>query len=296
MFGLTGGATTVFDGDSIHVVPIDMLVVGESARLDGINADHARTLAEVDGTLPPILVHRQTLRVIDGLHRLHSAKQLGRTTIDARFFDGDDEAAFLAGVQANIAHGRPLSLADRTAAAARLVRAHPEWSDRRIAGLVGLSPKTVGAARARLTEEIPQSRVRVGRDGRPRRMPAAGATRRASTAAGPAVAEPPFVPRQRRPAGGPRQDRLDADYLATYRMLRHDPSFRMTETGRFLLRLLDLHSIQVREWDRLIETVPRHSADSVADLARQCAHTWWKFAESIAEHADETPREMPAGS
>ncbi|MBB5898017.1 ParB/RepB/Spo0J family partition protein [Kutzneria kofuensis] len=278
-------------------MPIDMLVVGESVRLDGINADHARTLAEVDGTLPPILVHRRTMRVIDGLHRLHTARQLGRTTIDARFFDGDDEAAFLAGVQANIAHGRPLSLADRTAAAARLVRAHPEWSDRRIAGLVGLSPKTVGAARARLTEEIPQSRVRVGRDGRPRRMPAAGAARRESTAPRPAaaVAEQPFVPRQRRPAGGPRQDRVDVDYLATYRMLRHDPSFRMTETGRFLLRLLDLHSIQVREWDRLIETVPRHSADSVADLARHCAHTWWEFAERIAEHADETPREMPAG-
>lgn len=49
----------------------------------------------------------------------------------------------LVAVQANVAYGLPLTLADRTAAPARIVRAHAEWSDRMIAGFVGLAPKTV---------------------------------------------------------------------------------------------------------------------------------------------------------
>jgi hypothetical protein len=44
-----------------------------------------------------------------------------------------------------MAHGLPLTLADRLAAAARIVTACPYWSDRAVAAVAGLSPKTVTA-------------------------------------------------------------------------------------------------------------------------------------------------------
>jgi hypothetical protein len=146
--------------DAVQSVPAQSLVIGDSLRLEGVNREHTRALAEFDGQLPPILVQRRTMRVIDGIHRLCAARLLGRETIDVRFFDGDEDEAFVVAVRANARHGLPLTLADRTAAAIHIVRTHAEWSDRRIAGLVGISPKTVGAVRLRLSEEIPQTAAR----------------------------------------------------------------------------------------------------------------------------------------
>jgi hypothetical protein len=59
-------------------------------------------------------------------------------------------------------------LVERDQAASTLLRSHPEWSDRRIAELCGLSDKTVARARHRATADARQSSERVGRDGRRR--------------------------------------------------------------------------------------------------------------------------------
>ncbi|MEU7059066.1 ParB/RepB/Spo0J family partition protein [Streptomyces sp. NPDC046197] len=302
-FGPTAGAE---DQGKVRSVPIRSLVVGDSLRQNGVNNDHARLLAESEGKLPPILVHRQTMRVIDGVHRLLAAELTGRETIAVRFFDGDEDEAFVQAVQANVGHGLPLTLADRTAAATRIVRTHPDWSDRRIAALAGLSPKTVGAVRARSSEEIPQTTLRIGRDGRVRRLPGRKASPaipdvpEESTSASvsspvsvtetgspsdprprhvPPVAEPTF---RSSPHAVPRRGGAAADRVARYQALCQDPSFRLTETGRFLLRLLELHIVRAREWDRLIANVPPHQADSVADLARECAKAWLDFADRAA--------------
>ena len=67
-------------------------------------------------------------------------------------------------------HGLPLTLRERKRAASRVLVAHPEWSDRRIAELCSISPKTVGRLRLTLTgyptEEVPQldTSARIGRD------------------------------------------------------------------------------------------------------------------------------------
>lgn len=105
-------------------VLISDLVLGCSPRLVGENADHVRILTEVGAALPPILVHRQSMRVIDGLHRVRAACAKGERTICARFFDGTDNAAFILAVESNIAHGLPLTTADRKAAAARIIGSH----------------------------------------------------------------------------------------------------------------------------------------------------------------------------
>ncbi len=154
-------------------IPISSLRSADSPRLAGENGDHVRALAESEVALPPIIVDRSTMRVIDGMHRLRAAVLRGQDEIEARFFEGDEGHAFVLAVEANIKHGLPLSLADRTAAAARIIKYHPQWSDRAIASSTGLAAKTVGAIRRCSTAKGPQSNTRVGRDGRIRPLNAA---------------------------------------------------------------------------------------------------------------------------
>jgi hypothetical protein len=114
------------------------------------------------------------------MHRLLAASLLGRETIDVIFFDGSEADVFLHAVQENIAHGLPLSQADRRAAAERIVASHPRMSDRAIGHAVGLAAKTVAAIRKRSGEAVPQSEARVGRDGRVRPLNSEHGRRRAA--------------------------------------------------------------------------------------------------------------------
>ena len=156
------------DKSNIATIPIRSLAVADSPRLDGENTEHIRMLVESNGSFPPIVVHRRTMRVVDGVHRLRAATLRGADKIAVQFFEGDDEDAFLYAVRQNIAHGLPLSLADRTAAVERIIRSRPGWSDRAIADVSGLSAKTVGVIRRSATADVPQLHARVGRDGRVR--------------------------------------------------------------------------------------------------------------------------------
>jgi ParB-like chromosome segregation protein Spo0J len=160
-------------------VPISSLLPGDSPRLGGENPEHVQLLAAVRG-LPPILVHRSTMRVIDGMHRLRAAKLRGDEIISVKFFEGDDGEAFLLSVDANIKHGLPLSLADREAAASRILALYPQWSDRAVAAATGLSPTTVSTIRRRLFLQIEREGSRVGRDGRVRPLDGSAGRRRAS--------------------------------------------------------------------------------------------------------------------
>lgn len=176
------------DHGPVVLVPTNKLLAADSPRLAGEDIDHVRLLAESKAMLPPIVVDPSSMRVIDGMHRLRAAELRGEEQVEVRFFGGDERDSFVFSVRANIAHGLPLSLADRTAAAARIIRSHPQWSDRAIAATVGLAAKTVGAIRRRSTEENPQLNAprlnapqlnapqlngRVGRDGKVRPRSAA---------------------------------------------------------------------------------------------------------------------------
>ncbi|MCG7202672.1 transcriptional regulator [Streptomyces arenae] len=137
-------------------------------------------LAEIETALPPILVHRLTMRVIDGMHRLLAARVKGQKTIEVEFFDGTPEDAFLYAVEANISHGLPLSLADRRAAATRIIASHPQLSDRAIARAAGLGAKTVAAIRRRCSGGVPHLSARIGRDGKVRPLNSVAGRRRAA--------------------------------------------------------------------------------------------------------------------
>lgn len=288
-----------------------------SPRAGGASAAHVRALAEVLGELPPIVVHRATMRVIDGTHRMRAAVLRGRTEIDAVFVEGSEADAFVLAVAANVTHGLPLSLPERVAAAERIVRTHPQWSDRSIAAATGLSSKTV-AARRRAAGENPQPNIRIGRDGRAhpldntegRRL--AGemiardpglSLREVATAAGisPGTVrsvrervrrgEDPVLPRQRdrcRREVDPAPPFGLASAASTVDSLRRDPWLRFTEPGRMLLRLLNVHSAGEGRWNQLVDTIPEHCLGLVADAARRYASTWEEFAERLDQRTVRT--------
>lgn len=152
--------------EAVVMLPLRELTGSDSPRADGVDMRHALVLAQLDVELPPIIVHRPTMRVIDGMHRIAAARIRGREAISARFFEGELDEAFLLAVQLNVTHGLPLCLSDRRAAAERIVKAQWAMSDRSIARAAGLSAKTVAAIRQECG--VQQSATRIGRDGRVR--------------------------------------------------------------------------------------------------------------------------------
>jgi hypothetical protein len=153
-----------------------------------VNQEHVRRLMRLGGRWPPILVHEETSVVIDGVHRVAAARMLGLLRIDTSLFAGGPDAALIEFVRRNVQHGLPLTLRERKWAATRVLSVHPDWSDRRIAGICALSPKTVG--RLRVPDEgdadggVPQfdATARVGRDNRLRPVNSVSARSRVADA------------------------------------------------------------------------------------------------------------------
>lgn len=152
----------------VELVPAKKLALSYSPRVAGEDSDYARMLAESEAEFPPILVHRKTMKVIDGAHRLLAVQLRGQEHVAARYFDGTEEDARLLSVAMNVAQGLPLSLQDRTAAAERIFTTHPQWSDRAVAAVAGLSAKKVLEIRRRTATDMTQFSCRIGRDGKTR--------------------------------------------------------------------------------------------------------------------------------
>jgi len=163
------------------IVRIDALLSGDSPRLSVADKAHVRRLAEAGGELPPIMIHRPTMRIIDGAHRVQAAMLRGDEEIQAQFFDGSEDEAFVLAVELNIAHGLPLTMTERKLAATRIVANCPDLSDRAIARSTGLSDKTVARIR-RSTADRPHPNARRGRDGRAHPVDGSEGRRRASQA------------------------------------------------------------------------------------------------------------------
>lgn len=151
-----------------------------SPRANGLDPSHVSLLSELPDRWPPIVVRRADMSVVDGQHRVAAARQLRLTHIRAVLFDGSSDDAYVEFVRCNVGHGLPLSLEERRAAVQRILRTHADRSDRAIAALCGVSPKTVARVRDELGAcgALAASTTRVGRDGRARPIDAAGVRER----------------------------------------------------------------------------------------------------------------------
>ena len=114
----------------VRLLRVADLSVGYSPRQRKVDDDHVTLLGEVIDRLPPIVVDERTMTVIDGVHRLEAARRAGRAEIKALLFSGNETEGLVVAIQANVRHGKPLSRAERQAAACALLRRSPDRSDR----------------------------------------------------------------------------------------------------------------------------------------------------------------------
>jgi ParB-like chromosome segregation protein Spo0J len=312
-------------------IPIAALLPGDSPRSKGEDTKHIARLADLDDQLPPILVDRGSMRVIDGMHRLAAASMRGRSTIEVEFFDGTPDEAFLRSVEANVTHGLPLSQEDRRAAAGRIVASHPHMSDRAIAQASGLSAKSVAGIRQKTAGEASTLTSRVGRDGKVRPVNNAEGRRRAAeliarhpeaslreVARRAGISPATVSDVRKRLASGelPMPERIgpsassDDDHessaatvqefgrraasttrptrqepAALLENLVRDPSLRMREDGRRLLRLLQRVAVGPGDLPGLVSAVPSHCSEVVADLVRQHIEVWTEFTRELDDRA-----------
>ncbi|MEU6574111.1 helix-turn-helix domain-containing protein [Streptomyces sp. NPDC046805] len=349
----------------VESVPTNTLLVAYTPRSDGEDEEFVRQLAESVTPWPAIVVHRPTMTVVDGIHRMRAAQLRGEERIAVRFFDGDVQDAALLAVAVNVTHGRALSVADRVAAAERIFLARPDWSDRAVAAVAGLSAKKVAQVRRTCGADTPDVGHRVGRDGRARPVSSAQGRELASrlirqnpgaslrqiarrVGISPAtvadvrdrmlrgedplpprqraaesrtdqcavgsdgvavvrVAEPPAAAHAEPPAGvtslmraqpgrqilrpRPRGSRSPVELLTIFDSLRRDPSLRLNDAGRNVLRMLDACSSVVRDRQRILDTVPAHCRRPLSQLADGYAEIWQLLAEEL-RHAELSDTEM----
>lgn len=163
----------------VVTIPLTALAGGFDLRLAGDDSAHVRMLAEAAADrLPPILVQRGSSRVIDGMHRVAAAKLRRDAGIGARLVDCTDAQALVLAMRSNSAHGLPLSRADRVAGARNILAAHPDWSDRAVAEVAGMSAKAVASLRGGAGAPGHAEDKRLGRDGKWRPVNASEGRRR----------------------------------------------------------------------------------------------------------------------
>jgi ParB-like chromosome segregation protein Spo0J len=296
----------------VHKVPIDRLLPADSPRLNGEDNERVRVLAESMDAMRPIVVDRRTMRVVDGMHRLRAAQLKRAKTIAVQYFEGSAADAFVVAVKLNAQHGLPLSRADRQAAVGRILTTHRHYSDAAIAGICGVSDKTVAAIR-RSQFDTGESEVgrRLGRDGRLRPVNTGAGRQRAADViqrnpraslrevAAIAGLSPSTVKDVRdrlargehpapdastpRPVGETILPSDGALVRACLANLQNDPEIRSDHVGRNLLRLVRENAVEPSRWEQLADAVPHHWARQLSQVARLYAQAWSKFSQELAE-------------
>ncbi|MDO8364668.1 MAG: hypothetical protein Q7V88_17390 [Actinomycetota bacterium] len=295
------------------MVTLASLPVGHAWRAEGLNDARVAALAARYSRLPPVLVRRQDMLVVDGAHTVAAARRLGMQVAHVQWFDGQWAQAAEAFVLRNSSeHALPLTTDDRRGLIHSALRAEPTWSDRRIAQVCGVSPKMIARVRAGATspEPIHGAEKRVGRDGRARPV-RAGAMRSSilqmleqqpdaslRTIASALGVSPETVRSVRRerevcsesPARVVSRQfgALVDEFLARPRRespapWRGDSAFSSTTEGETFVAWFE--STHVVDHPSRIDEVPLSRIYEIADEARRRAAFWSAFADSVEGRA-----------
>jgi ParB-like chromosome segregation protein Spo0J len=293
-------------------IPVESFVNGAPWRRR-LNRSHVVALAETPDAWPAIVV-TQDLAIVDGAHRVAAAKELGLQHLQAVVFVGTADDAFVEFLRLNAAHGLPLTLTERRDGVRRLLERDGRRSDRWIAELCGVSPKTAGRIRQELNSNSNDERdssdvVRVGRDGRARpvrpnairgriaeeleRRPDASLRSIARTVgASPQTVrsvarnlrgdEPAAEPSAPIPiAGFVRMLDRTGPGAPARSAVREDPAFRGEEDTATFATLFDSTAVDRGALLRHVECIPVSRIYEVADEARRRADSWREFAELL---------------
>lgn len=131
----------------VSLVPVDDLRVDELLIRREVNSAWVDHLMSVRSAWPPISVTADGT-ILDGVHRTVAAQRLGIAVIPAHVSGAETPLEqIIEAARANAAHGLRLTRAERSGIARRLLSESPALSDRKIAGIAGMSPTTVGKYR-----------------------------------------------------------------------------------------------------------------------------------------------------
>jgi ParB-like chromosome segregation protein Spo0J len=293
------------------MLPVAELRTESLVRIRPVDATHVAALAEVPDRWPPIVVASRTMTVLDGIHRVAAARQLGMTSITAHLFEGDDDAAFVEAVRQNVEQGLPLSLAERRRAAGRLLMSAPDRSDRVIGEICGLDHKTVARLRdecGRPTGDVPRSDVRVGRDRRTRPVDVVGLRGRIADALADApddslrqiarrVGASPETVRDVRARLTRGEDPVPEGMRAAHAAgpvpiprpmpaptWSADTACKSEPESAAFAAWFDRGAESV-DWRSFVEAVPLSRAYEIADQARAFAGSWQAFAQALDRRA-----------
>jgi ParB-like chromosome segregation protein Spo0J len=167
----------VSTGDVVDL-PVARIAAGPKVRKERIDLDHAQRLVPVLDACPPIKVREvgDGYQLVDGQHRLSAAKFGNRPTIRGVVLALSDAEAFVESVKSNHDHGLPLTFAERSTAAARMVELYPDWSDRVIANACAVHESVIAGLRP-TARDAQLDGKRTGADGK--RRPATKADQQA---------------------------------------------------------------------------------------------------------------------
>jgi transposase-like protein len=200
---------------------------------------------------------------------------------------------------------------ERQVAVRAMLAAHPDWADRRIGNLCGVSPRTVGRVRAQLAETsdgecVKCTDVRIGRDGRARPIDPAARRERIVNA----LAQRPEAslrdiartvgvsPETVRSVRAALADQLDgvptvppvdlvAWCAARERTVRWEPdhSFTSCDDGAATAGFLEQTNVRECDLERHATAVPLSRVYEVSDEARRRAAFWVQLAERVESRA-----------
>jgi ParB-like chromosome segregation protein Spo0J len=285
----------------VRTLPVADISVGYSPRETKVDGGHVAVLMEVVDHLPPVIVDRRTMTVIDGIHRLEAFRLAGRSHIKALMFNGKGTEAMVLAIQANVKHGKPLSRGERRVAARSLLYAFPERSDRWMGEVCGLSHTTIALIRKSLC--IADSRVRTGRDGRRRpvdrragqiavaRVIADNPTASVRRAAGVAGVAPSTVHRARArlyrgenpsPAPGPSSaPRTQDPHEVSDREVVLATFPELDEAASWLART----TVSIEDLRTYLGKLPLSAVYTVVDECRRRAQIWGEIAAAVEGRA-----------
>lgn len=83
--------------------------------------------------------------------------------------------------------------------------------------------------------------------------------------------------------------------MTIFESLRRDPSLRLNEMGRNILRMLDACALVARDRQRIIANVPPHCKGKISELMQAYAEIWQVFADELQEYQDYQKYDAVAG-
>lgn len=108
---------------------------------------------EVGDIFPPIILHTNTMRLLDGMHRLQSRLQTQRETIDVVYMDIPDGVhGKLFAASLSVKHGDRIRKDELKAIAREITSANPDYSLQTISEYTGITRQTIGKWVSDITE------------------------------------------------------------------------------------------------------------------------------------------------